>query len=72
MQADPIYTELEANVGRQVKVKVFGTDYIGVIDQVTPQSVIMISGATNPCRITLRTDAVDAVLVFTTPKSEAA
>lgn len=66
---DPIALELQSYIGKHLRVQVGKQSYIGRITSVTDELVEMVSGE-DPVAITLRTDVIDAVMVFTQPKAE--
>ena len=66
---DPIALELQTYIGKHLRVQVGKQSYIGKITSVTDELVEMVSGE-DPVAITLRTDVIDAVMVFTQPKEE--
>ena len=66
---DPIAVELQTYLGKNLRVQVGKQSYIGKITSVSDELVEMVSGE-DPVSITLRTDVIDAVMVFTQPKEE--
>lgn len=66
---DPIALELQAYVGKHLRVQVGKQAYIGKVTSVTDEIVEMVSGE-DPVEITLRTDVIDAVMVYTQPKED--
>jgi len=66
---DPIAVELQAHVGRNLRVQVGKQSYIGKITSVTDEIVEMTSGS-DPVEITLRTDVIDAVMVYSQAKED--
>lgn len=66
---DPIAVELQSYIGKHLRVQVGKQSYIGRITSVTDEIVEMVSGE-DPVEITLRTDVIDAVMVYTQPKAE--
>jgi len=66
---DPIAVELQSCLGRNLRVQVGRQTYIGKVTSVTDEIVEMVSGA-DPVEITLRTDVIDAVMVYTQAKEE--
>jgi hypothetical protein len=61
---DNIANTINGYVGRKVRLRVGDQDYIGMVDSVDAQTVRMTTGSERPCQITIRTEAVDAVMVF--------
>lgn len=66
---DPIAKEIHTYVDRSVRLQVGRQTYVGKIVSVTDDVVELVSG-NDPVRITLRTDVIDALMVFTQPKDE--
>lgn len=61
---DAIQAEIARNIGRRVRLRVGDQDYIGAIDSVDHYTVQMTTGSERPVQVTLRTEAIDAVMVF--------
>lgn len=66
---DAIALELQAHLGRNLRVQVGKQAYIGKVTYITDEVMEMISGS-DPVEITLRIDAIDAVMVYTQTKEE--
>lgn len=66
---DPIALELESHVGKHLRVQVGKQTYIGKVTSVTDEIVEMVSGE-DPVVISLRTDVIDAIMVYTQPKED--
>ena len=66
---DPIAQQVQTYTGRNVRVQVGRQSYIGKVVSVADDIIELVSGE-DPVEITLRTDAIDALMVFTQPKTE--
>lgn len=60
---DPIAQELQAYVGKSIRIQVGKQQYIGCVVSVSDDIVELVSGE-NPVNITLRTEVIDAVLAY--------
>jgi len=59
--------ELSNTVGKKVRFKVGEQDYIGTVSEIIPDDdclVMFVGHGDNETRVTLRIDAIDAILQF--------
>lgn len=59
-------SEIEATIGKKVRFKIGEQDYIGRVEQIFPEQdcLVMYTGESRNMRVTLRLDAIDAILQF--------
>lgn len=65
---DALTEQINKHIGKRVRLRVADQDYIGQVDEVNADFVSLTTGSDNPVQVTLRTDAIDAVLVFVNPR----
>jgi hypothetical protein len=61
---DALIAEVQKHIGSRIRIRVGSQDYIGRIEYANDDSVLMTTGNERPVEVTIRSEAVDAVMVF--------
>ena len=61
---DPLVDTIAKHIGERIRIRVGDQDYIGLIEYANADTIVMSTGKDKPVSITIRSEAVDAVMVF--------
>jgi hypothetical protein len=61
---DALISEISKHVGERIRIRVGDQDYIGLIEYANADTVLMTTGKDKPVSVTIRSEAVDAVMVY--------
>jgi len=64
---DPLVEKVAEHVGERIRIRVGDQDYIGLIEYANADTIVMTTGNKKPVSVTIRSEAVDAVMVFEGP-----
>jgi hypothetical protein len=68
-EMDALVFEIAKHVGEQIRIRVGDQDYIGRIEYANQDTILMTTGKDKPVSVTIRAEAVDAVMVYVDEES---